>query len=135
MLRKIHLVTGFVFLILFLATGKYMQMNFPDIYQDSEVMRFMYRANHIYILMAALMNLILGSYLVVSGKPRVKFVQYIASIILIMATCLLFTAFWVEPARLSEERDFTFYGVVLMFGSVMFHIIAGLMLNTARKTQ
>jgi hypothetical protein len=55
--KRIHLLLGLLTVLFFLATGAYMRARFPDLYGDNETIRYLYRANHIYILCAGLLHL------------------------------------------------------------------------------
>ena len=52
-MRFLHLVVGGIVFVVFLSTGGYMQNRFPGIYHGNEAIRMMFRANHIYILLAS----------------------------------------------------------------------------------
>jgi len=93
---KLHLAVWALFLILFLATGAYMITHFPELYQGREEVRMMYRATHIYILMASLLNLAFALVYLGQGAAPSR-TQTLASC-LILATPLLFlVGFWAEP--------------------------------------
>ena len=62
-LRKLHFAMGLAGVVAFLATGLYMNAGFPDLYGANEVLRYLYRSNHVYILLASLINVALGVHL------------------------------------------------------------------------
>lgn len=43
-----------------------MRASFPDLYAGNEAVRYMYRANHIYLLFASVLNLVMGAHLCVT---------------------------------------------------------------------
>jgi hypothetical protein len=45
----VHRWVGIATIVAFLITGLYMRLNSPDYYRSDETIRFMFRANHIYI--------------------------------------------------------------------------------------
>jgi hypothetical protein len=58
------MVVGLVTLLGFAVTGFYMLWTLPGLFADGgSPVRFLYRANHLYLLFAGLLNLVLGSYL------------------------------------------------------------------------
>ena len=59
-LRKLHFVVGLAGVVAFFVTGTYMRAGFPDLYATNEVLRYLYRSNHVYVLLASLVNLALG---------------------------------------------------------------------------
>ena len=62
-LRKLHFVVGLAGVVAFLVTGAYMRAGFPDLYAANEVLRYLYRSNHVYVLLASLVNVALGVHL------------------------------------------------------------------------
>ena len=123
-INKLHIYFGLLFLVLFLASGVYMNLNFPGLYNENEVMRMMYRSNHIYILFASLINITLGSYFEFSlNKISVDF-QKTASVLLLVGPIFLLAAFILEPVQVSFGRPFTFLGVLLFLIGVLLHMLA-----------
>ena len=53
-MRIMHLLIGLVGFAAFLGTGLYMARHFPGAYASDEAIRYMYRANHVYLLLASL---------------------------------------------------------------------------------
>ena len=61
-LKSLHLLVGVAGVLVFLGTGAYMATHFPAAYSGNEAIRYMYRANHVYLLLASLINIALGIY-------------------------------------------------------------------------
>ena len=120
-LQYIHLVTGLIFLVFFLLTGGYLYSNFPEIYEKNETMRFMYCSNHIYILMAGLMNLGLGSYIRHLESPKLKMAQYFGSGLIVISPAILLLAFFIEPIEMSVDRPITFLGILTLLVGIVIH--------------
>jgi hypothetical protein len=59
-LRRFHLWLGGGTFAIFLGTGLYMAREFPEAYRGQDAVRYLFRANHVYILFAALLILTLG---------------------------------------------------------------------------
>lgn len=116
-----HLIVGGVFLVLFLLTGVYMLDQFPELYKNREEVRMMYRATHIYLLFAALLNLL--SWQQFKSSPFVfgGNVRSLASVLIALSPLILFVAFCLEPASYMIERPIGFWGVVCAFVGVMLH--------------
>ena len=68
-ISTIHRRLGFATVIVFLITGFYMKLKGPDLHGSNEVVRFLFRANHVYILLAGLVNLGVGFYVVPHARP------------------------------------------------------------------
>lgn len=132
-MHNFHYIIGFTFLVLFLATGGYLNSNFPELYGENEVMRFMYRSNHIYILMAALINLGLGSYLRYSFNSKIKVAQKFGGVLVLSAPFILFAAFFVEPIGMLVDRPITFWGILALLIGVVVH--AGSSIVVRREIQ
>ncbi len=61
-LRKLHFVVGLAGVVAFVVTGPTCA-GFPDLYATNEVLRYLYRSNHVYVLLASLVNVALGVHL------------------------------------------------------------------------
>jgi len=113
-MRASHLLVGVVGVLVFLATGLYMRSNFPALYAANETLRYMYRANHVYLLLASVVNLALGVYLVAPGTGWKAGLSRVGSGLVLLAPFVLCYAFFVEVPKASPERIFTALGVVLV---------------------
>ena len=61
-MRKIHLISGLLFFALFLVSGRHMGQVLPAFSGELDGLRMMYRASHVYLLYASLLNLLAGAY-------------------------------------------------------------------------
>ena len=113
-MRTAHLLVGVLGVLVFLVTGLYMQSNFPALYAGNETLRYMYRANHVYLLLASLVNIALGVYLVAPGTGWKARLSRVGSGLVLLAPLVLCYAFFVEVPKASPERIFTALGVVLV---------------------
>lgn len=118
-MKLLHILVGLLTVLVFLATGMYMQSHFPAIHEANEVIRYQFRANHIYVLLSGLINLLaaLKSGALFTGWRLVT--ARVASIFLLLAPAVLIYAFYTEPAQASADRPLTFYGVVLLLAGVL----------------
>lgn len=113
-MKKLHLITGCIFFCLFLATGVYMLLKFPDLYQEKEEVRMMFRSTHIYLLLASLLNIQASN-----SEPHVngniaKYGNCISSCLLIISQPIIFLAFIMEPPAYLIERPFSFFGILFL---------------------
>lgn len=114
---------GIVTIIIFLGTGVYMRMNFPELYRANEIIRYQFRANHIYILFSGLLNIATGLYEVSNETGWRRALQTIGTVSLLISPLFLVLAFFIEPMHASPVRPLTFFGVVFSLTGVGFHFI------------
>ena len=122
-LKLAHLSVGLVFLALFLATGVYMLVSFPELYKDREEIRMMYRATHIYLLMSSLINLAIANHSFGSQSFYCNWLRRVASVSIIIAPPVFFIAFIVEPQSYLVDRPFSVWGVLLLLFCVLLHTV------------
>jgi hypothetical protein len=120
---KSHLIIGTIFIGLFLLTGGYMNLNFPELYGGREEVRMMFRSTHIYILMSALINLMAGNYLTASLNTSFLPLKKLASLLILASPILFFFGFIYEPPEYLIERPFSYWGVISLFVGVLLHTI------------
>ncbi len=112
-----HAVLGLGFVAVFLATGVYMRRTFPGAFEQDPGMRMMFRATHVYILFASLLNLLAAAVppppLAPSGSAARRRLAGAGSVMLLLAPPLLTLAFFVEPAPGRMSRLYTLSAVVL----------------------
>jgi hypothetical protein len=124
-LRRLHLWLGLGTFVTFLGTGVYMAREFPAVYSGQEAVRYLFRANHVYILFSALLNLTLG-FRQFDLRARAK-LQTAASLLVAAAVPLFVFAFFVEPPKASPERPLTLFGIVCAAAGTGLHGVAALL--------
>ena len=110
-MRIANAVTGIIFVAIFLFTGRYMSTGFPELYAGNEVVRMMFRANHIYILLAALPNLALF----LARPPSDAWMRWphrLALLLVMLAPAVLTLAFFFEAPRGDYKRILTLLGII-----------------------
>jgi len=123
--RRIHFLVGLATVIVFLGTGVYMRMNFPALYINDIVIRYMFRANHVYLLFSGLINIVLGLSVSHSNVIWKRRLQTIGSWILLSAPALFLAAFFIEPPQATPSRPITLLAVFLSLLGVIAHTIGG----------
>ena len=118
-MRRAHLLVGALGILVFLGTGLYMRLGFPDLYAGNEALRYMYRANHIYLLLGSLVNVVLGIYLAAPESGWRALLSRMGSIFAVISPMLLAFAFFVEVPKASPERVLTALGVVFLAAGVV----------------
>ena len=120
-LKKAHFWIGCLGIAVFLATGVYMRAGFPELYGGNEVVRYHYRANHIYILLGSLINLALGCYLRLGIGWR-KRAAIVGSTLLLSSPLLLVAAFVLEAPKGTPDRLLTLVGIFMVFIGALCHM-------------
>jgi hypothetical protein len=123
-MNRIHRIVGVFTVIVFLGTGVYLRMRFPDLYAENESIRFLFRANHVYILFSGLLNVVAGLSLPFSEILWRKKVQQTGSWLLLASTPAFLIAFIVEPMQASPMRPITVAGAILALIGVALHFVA-----------
>ena len=111
-MKKTHLLLGAIGFLAFIATGIYMKASFPAAYNGNEVAHMMFRANHIYLLLSAFLNLVLGLFLISPKQALARKVQNTGSLLLLFSTIVFFAAFFIETAQGNFERPLSLIAVV-----------------------
>ena len=125
-MRVLHLGVGGGAVIAFLITGQLMRHHTPPMAAMSDSARLMLRSRHIYILAAALVNLVLGVYLQRQGKGWRRVVQAAGSAFLIASPVLLVLAFAAEPRRgFQQEMPWSHAGLYALFAGSIAHLVCG----------
>jgi len=125
-LARSHLLVGAVTLVAFLISGAYMRGHDPPLAVLEPGPHLMFTSRHIYILAAALMNLVLGAYLRPTATRAARAVQWAGSLLLLLAAGLLLAAFVVEPVAGRYRTPVSAYGLYSLFAGSLLHVGAAL---------
>lgn len=109
-----------------------MRADFPDKDAIPQEFRLLMRSRHIYILFAALINIVLGIYLQLRPQTVLKILQFIGSVVIVFGSVLLVYAWYVETYGLQHYSDLSRNGIYITAAGVGLHLF-GLALPT-RKT-
>ena len=69
--------------------------------------RMVYRASHIYILLTAIINLTMGAYITPVRLEQYKILQWLVSLLLILAPVFITAGFFTEPDMTELARPYT----------------------------
>ena len=133
-MKLLHLLVGASAVFVFLLTGQY--MDYLDVRSGAlgETARVMYRSRHIYLLLAGLVNLGLGSYYSYGARGRRKALQVLGSAMVLLAPALLLAAFFTEPGAPGLKRHFTLPAIVMLSVGTMLHALSGLRSREGLRT-
>ena len=113
-LRSLHLLLGIAGVLAFLGTGAYMATHFPAAYENREAVRYMYRANHVYLLLGSLINIAVGIYRPGTRPGWRGIIGLTGSVLMQAALLVLLYAFFFEAPRATPERAATLLGVFML---------------------
>ena len=117
-LARAHSLVGWLGFLAFLASGLYLRRGRPDLYEGSEVVRALFRANHLYLLCAALLNLLAARVGAVPSLLRTR-LRTLGSVVLMSTVPLLAYAFLVDPLRGFAGRGLTVLAMVLVLAGTL----------------
>jgi hypothetical protein len=121
-----HLILGLIVFVVFVTTGKYMRIDFPDKDAISPELRILMRSRHIYILFSALIHLSLGVYVQLRPELRRRLIQFAGSAVLTYSSVLLIWAFVVESYSLQHFSNLSRTGIYAALTGIGIHILGGL---------
>ena len=125
-MRRLHLVIGSTGVLAFLLTGQYMDRALGHLAGMADLPRMLYRSGHIYLLLASLLNLVLGLHLSDTGDGWRRRTEWIGSVLLTIAPVLLLIGFAREPQRTDFNRPFAGPAIYACFLGVGLHAVARL---------
>jgi len=117
---------GLLVFVMFVVTGQYMSLDFPDKDAMSQELRVLMRSRHIYILFSALIHLVLGVYIQISLPRWRQILQYSGSVVLLFSSALLVWAFFAETYSTQHNSSISFFGIIFSLAGVGLHLIGGL---------
>jgi hypothetical protein len=123
-LAWIHLVAGAAGVLAFLATGLFMDRSLDHLVGMPDGPRALYRSAHIYVLFSALVNIVLGAYVVLRSGRLLRWLQYVASGLLLASITFFLYGFIVETPLAQIERPAIREGIYLCFAGVLIHAAA-----------
>ena len=132
-LRKTNLFFGLLLFLVFLATGYYMMQYFKPEHLDNHVMRMQIRANHIYILFIALLNVIAFKCELKMKHTMSKYLDSIFRMLLLLAGIISVVAFLKEHTGNLGVRSWTLSTVILSVTAVGFLLTNELLAVALKK--
>ena len=125
-MRRLHFVVGIASFIAFLLTGQYMDRWLGHLAGMPDLPRMLYRSAHIYLLFAALLNVVLGLYAVDDASGWRRGVAWAGSLMMLSAPVLLLIGFEPESARGDIARPLARMAIYGCQAGVLLHVIARL---------
>src|ERR1700730_7875099 len=121
-MRRVHLILGLLGVGTFLITGQLMKHHNPPVRMLTPEVHMMYVSRHIYLLGAALVNLVLGLYLREYSPGWRRTLQRIGSVLIFLSVLWLLMAFISEPALGLAGRSWrSYFGLIWFFSGGVNH--------------
>ena len=114
------------FVAVFLATGAHMRAHFPAAHGGDAGVRMMYRSAHVYIVLAALLNLALAAHWRWRLARWRRLLQAAGSAAVVAAPLAFTAAFFLEPAPQQFDRPYCLLGLALAAVGALLHTAASL---------
>ena len=123
-MARAHLIFGIVVFVVFLVTGQFMEVSFPEKDVISQEFRLLMRSRHIYILLSALLHLLLGVYFQTIALGWRKHLQTAGSAFLAVGSVLLVFAFFYETYSTNHFSELSRSGLYVTLAGALFHVIS-----------
>ena len=130
-----HLIFGIAMFIVFVTTGKYMRVDFPDKDMIPQDLRLLMRSRHINILFSALIHLALGVYLTIRPQTWRRILQFGGSAVLVFSSAMLVWAFVVETYQTQQFSDLSRNGIFAALWGIGLHLIGGFSVRSPRVSK
>ena len=123
-MRRFHLTIGILLLIAFVLTGQFMDRYYNHMEGVEVGLRLLYRTRHIFILFAGLLNLGIGTYYRSEPQRWRSVLQYLGSLLIVVASGLLVAAFFYDSVRADLRTPLTHWAAYLILPGTFCHVIA-----------
>lgn len=123
-LRRAHFWVGLAAFAGFIATGVFLRLRLTELASHNDSIRWMFRSNHIYILMSGLVNLAWSRDGTAAAGWRGR-VRMVGSVLVLGAPLVLFAAFLREPGNADPERTLTKVGVIALAIGTLARVFCG----------
>lgn len=124
-MKLFHQTFGVLVLIVFLLTGQYMDRFHNHLQGVPDGVRMVFRSRHIYILLAGLLNLGIGAYLIPRRESWRRVMQVAGSVLIVAATFLMVVAFFYEPTLRDLHTPVSRWGVDALVAGTFAHLLSG----------
>lgn len=116
MLRKAHLIVGILGLLAFVLQGQYMDLALAHLVGMADAPRMLFRSSHIYLLLVALLNVVMGVYMRGDIRFLIPELQVVVSVVVLAAPFALLVGFFLEPRLADLMRPYTRPALYGLFG-------------------
>jgi glucan phosphoethanolaminetransferase (alkaline phosphatase superfamily) len=125
-MKLLHIIFGVALLIVFLFTGQYMHRYLHHLVGMPDGPRLLYRTRHIFILLSGLLNVGMGIYLVQRAQLWRQILQWLGSILIILASLLFILAFFYDTTRGDLQAPLSHWGMYAIAAGTLLHVFGSL---------
>lgn len=125
-MKRFHLIFGLSTVVVFLLTGQYMDRYFNHLEGMPDGPRMLYRTRHIFILLAGLLNLGIGSYFRYRELRDRRIMQLLGSFLIVTATILFVAGFFYEPKLADLKTPLSHWGMYAIAAGTLLHFLSGI---------
>lgn len=123
-LKIIYLTAGSAMLIFFLWTGRYLRTTYPDKSQMDMGFRVMLRSRHIFLLLMSFVQLGIGVYIQPAFNRILRFAQYGATLLLLLADYLFVYSFFFEvDVKTIPQTPLLHQATYISLAAVLLHVL------------
>jgi hypothetical protein len=133
-MKRVHLIFGIFIVFAFLMTGQYMDKYYNHLADLADGPRLLFRTRHIFILLAGLLNLGIGSYFIYRIETWRRTLQLIGSLLIFAASFLFLIAFFYEPNLSNLHTPLTHWGTYTISAGAVLHVLSGIRQNRIAGT-
>jgi hypothetical protein len=123
-MKKLHLIFGMFALVVFLLTGQFMHRYYNHMVGVETGVRLLYRTRHIFILLAALLNLGIGTYFNQRDLTWCKVLQWLGSALIVAGSVLFMAGFFYEPKLENLYTPLSHWGAYTVVAGTFFHLFS-----------
>ena len=124
-MKKAHLIFGVCIVLGFLLTRQYMDKYYNHMVGVPDAPRLLYRTRHIFILLAGLLNLVIGAYFTYRNEAWRRTIQLLGSFLIFAASLLFLIAFFYEPNFTDLETPLSHWGTYTIAAGTVLHVVSG----------
>ncbi|HKR10659.1 MAG TPA: hypothetical protein VJT15_01285 [Pyrinomonadaceae bacterium] len=124
-MKRFHIIFGLAVVIVFLLTGQYMDRYHYHLMYMSDGPRMLYRTRHIFILLAGLLHLGVGTYFTYRVGAVRRALQIVGSVLITVAPVIFTIAFFYEPHLDDLNTPLSLSGTILIAVGTLLHLFSG----------
>lgn len=121
---NLHRIVGVAMALVFVGTGAYMHYAHNHLADMDDAQRLLFRSVHIYILLASLVNFVLGIHYWVYPKRSQRALQMVGSTLVALSPILFVLGFVNEPWLDGLQRPFSRPAIYAIAIGCLLHLIA-----------